>query len=123
MLAFVCSCLAASSAYILNDLLDLPADRVHPRKALEAIRVGGRADLVGIVLSGLLFVSAAALSQLLRPTFAALLAILSVDDNSLFNGPQAEAVRGCDHPWRPLYNSSHGRPRSDRASDSPIGCS
>ena len=75
MLAFVCFCLAASSAYILNDLLDLPADRVHPRKRLRPFAAADVPISSGIVLSGLLFVSAAALSQLLRPTFAALLAI------------------------------------------------
>jgi len=32
ILGFVCFCLAASSAYIINDLLDLPGDRAHARK-------------------------------------------------------------------------------------------
>lgn len=31
-LAFACFCLVASSVYVLNDLLDLAADRAHPRK-------------------------------------------------------------------------------------------
>ncbi len=31
-LAFICFCLVASSVYVLNDLLDLSADRAHPRK-------------------------------------------------------------------------------------------
>ena len=32
LFAFVCFSLIASSVYVLNDLLDLPADRLHPRK-------------------------------------------------------------------------------------------
>jgi 4-hydroxybenzoate polyprenyltransferase/phosphoserine phosphatase len=32
LLAFICFSLVASSAYVLNDLLDLGADRAHPRK-------------------------------------------------------------------------------------------
>ncbi len=32
LLAFVCFSLVASSVYVLNDLLDLSADRTHPRK-------------------------------------------------------------------------------------------
>ena len=31
-LGFIAFCLAASSAYVINDLLDLPGDRDHPRK-------------------------------------------------------------------------------------------
>jgi 4-hydroxybenzoate polyprenyltransferase len=34
--AFAAFCLTASSAYIVNDLLDLAADRSHPRKKLRA---------------------------------------------------------------------------------------
>jgi 4-hydroxybenzoate polyprenyltransferase/phosphoserine phosphatase len=32
LLAFIAFCLVASSTYVLNDLLDLAADRAHPRK-------------------------------------------------------------------------------------------
>jgi 4-hydroxybenzoate polyprenyltransferase/phosphoserine phosphatase len=32
VLAFLCFCMAASSAYIINDLMDLPGDRDHARK-------------------------------------------------------------------------------------------
>jgi 4-hydroxybenzoate polyprenyltransferase len=32
LLAFICFSLVASSVYVLNDLLDLAADRAHPRK-------------------------------------------------------------------------------------------
>ena len=32
LLAFLCFCLIASSVYILNDMLDLSADRAHPRR-------------------------------------------------------------------------------------------
>ena len=37
--AFVCFCAAASSAYIINDLLDLPGDRDHPRKSTRPFAV------------------------------------------------------------------------------------
>ena len=39
-LAFAAFCCAASGAYILNDLLDLEADRRHRDQAPSAVRVG-----------------------------------------------------------------------------------
>ncbi|MEI9928747.1 MAG: UbiA family prenyltransferase [Sphingomonas sp.] len=40
MLAFLCFSLAASSAYVINDLLDIPGDRHHPRKRARAFASG-----------------------------------------------------------------------------------
>lgn len=40
LLAFVCFSLVASSVYVLNDLLDLAADRAHPRKKLRPFASG-----------------------------------------------------------------------------------
>ena len=40
LLAFAAFSLCASSAYLLNDLLDLPHDRAHPRKARRPIASG-----------------------------------------------------------------------------------
>lgn len=75
LVAFVCFCLAASSAYILNDLLDLPGDRVHPKNSLRPFASGNVPISTGILLSGFLFVAATALSQLLPPAFELLVAL------------------------------------------------
>jgi 4-hydroxybenzoate polyprenyltransferase/phosphoserine phosphatase len=40
LLAFICFSLVASSVYILNDLLDLSADRAHPRKRNRPLASG-----------------------------------------------------------------------------------
>lgn len=40
VLAFVAMCLAASSIYLLNDLLDVEADRAHPTKRNRPIAAG-----------------------------------------------------------------------------------
>jgi decaprenyl-phosphate phosphoribosyltransferase len=48
---FVAFCLAASSAYLLNDLLDLEADRQHPTKFARPLACGAistKAALVAI---------------------------------------------------------------------------
>jgi len=40
LIAFICFCMASSSAYLINDLLDLPGDRDHPRKRLRPFAAG-----------------------------------------------------------------------------------
>jgi 4-hydroxybenzoate polyprenyltransferase len=48
--AFCCFSLTASSAYIVNDLLDIEADRRHPQKRLRPFASGDLAPFTGIVL-------------------------------------------------------------------------
>lgn len=57
-LAFVCFCLAASSAYVLNDLLDLAGDRAHPRKRGRPFAAGDIPISHGVVLGAILMVLA-----------------------------------------------------------------
>lgn len=40
ILAMICFCLVASTGYLLNDLVDLAADRRHPRKRLRPLAAG-----------------------------------------------------------------------------------
>lgn len=40
LLAFLCFCLASSSVYILNDLMDIEKDRQHPNKRLRPLPSG-----------------------------------------------------------------------------------
>ena len=57
--AFAAFCLVASSAYILNDLLDLAADRAHPRKRLRPFASGqltipeGAGLFIGCLVAGM----------------------------------------------------------------------
>lgn len=58
LLAFLCFCLVASSVYVQNDLLDLTADRAHPRKKLRPFAAGtlplshGRLMAVALLAAG-----------------------------------------------------------------------
>jgi 4-hydroxybenzoate polyprenyltransferase len=61
-LAFAAFCLAASAGYVLNDLLDLAADRIHQTKkyrpfAAGLIPIQYGLVLFGILLAGSLFIS------------------------------------------------------------------
>ena len=55
--AFYCFSLAASAAYIVNDLLDIETDRRHPRKRLRPFAAGDLSPFagVGVVVVFLLF--------------------------------------------------------------------
>lgn len=63
--AFVCFCAAASATYLINDVRDRAADRVHPRKRFRPIAAGElspRAAVVAAVVLVVLSVGVAAAS-------------------------------------------------------------
>lgn len=57
VLTFVAFCFAAAAVYFWNDLIDVEADRLHPKKRLRPIAAGevpmGAARAAGIVIPGL----------------------------------------------------------------------
>ena len=67
--AFLLFCLLSGATYLVNDLLDLEADRNHPRKRDRAV-ASGRLP-VGAAVGGAIVLAAAglALAFLLRPLF------------------------------------------------------
>ena len=73
ILAFVAFCLVASSVYLTNDLLDLSADRAHPRKRRRPLAAGdipiAPASVMAIALLGI----GLGLALMLGPFFAATL--------------------------------------------------
>ncbi len=75
VLAFACFCTAASSAYVINDLLDLPGDRAHPRKVRRPFASGALPVRDGLLLATLLMALTLLLVSFLSPTFMLVLAI------------------------------------------------
>ncbi|MCB1825973.1 MAG: UbiA family prenyltransferase [Candidatus Competibacteraceae bacterium] len=74
VLAYVAFGLCASSVYLLNDLLDLPADRQHPRKRLRPFAAGQLPVLAGAWLVPALLVLAFLLAGItLPPLFSSVL--------------------------------------------------
>ena len=62
VLAFFSFCLCASSVYLLNDLLDLNADRQHPQKCCRPLACGSMPLELGVALSFVLLVFSVAIS-------------------------------------------------------------
>ncbi len=73
VLAFFCFGLCASGVYLLNDLLDLEADRRHPRKRFRPFAAGTLSLVAGLVAAPLLALVSFALALFLSPLFAAVL--------------------------------------------------
>ena len=71
--AFLAYGLTASSTYILNDLLDLPADRAYPRKRFRPFAAGDVPIAWGLMLLPALLAAALALTWLLPANFVWLL--------------------------------------------------
>lgn len=77
--AFVAFSLTASSVYVLNDLLDLAADRAHPRKRRRPFAAGDVPIAHGLVMAPALLASALLVATLgASPPFLAVLAVYYV---------------------------------------------
>jgi 4-hydroxybenzoate polyprenyltransferase len=74
VLAFIAFGMCASSVYLINDLLDLSADRQHPRKNKRAFASGVLSARSGGAVAVVLFCSSAALALYVGWKFAAVLA-------------------------------------------------
>jgi 4-hydroxybenzoate polyprenyltransferase/phosphoserine phosphatase len=77
-LAFVAFSLAASSIYILNDLIDLPLDRRHANKSKRSIASGAVSIPVALSAAAALALSAVSVSLLLPWMFQVVLACYAV---------------------------------------------
>jgi 4-hydroxybenzoate polyprenyltransferase len=67
--AFAAFCLCASSVYILNDMLDLEADRAHVRKSRRPFAAGDLSLATGLLLAPLLLVAAVLVAATLPGKF------------------------------------------------------
>jgi 4-hydroxybenzoate polyprenyltransferase len=71
-LAFLSFGLCASATYIVNDLLDLDADRQHPRKRLRPFASGDLSALAGVVVVVLFLAASLTLAMLVPRVIDAL---------------------------------------------------
>jgi 4-hydroxybenzoate polyprenyltransferase len=75
VIAFFAFSLCASSVYLLNDLLDLPADRAHPNKRQRPFAAGTVPLVHGVIMVPVLLLTAFALALLLPPLFVLVLGL------------------------------------------------
>lgn len=76
--AFVSFCLAASSIYLINDMLDLEVDRRHPRKCKRPFASGAISVAHGLLQSAVLFTISMAIAIAVAPKFLLVLAVYVV---------------------------------------------
>lgn len=67
LLATLCFSLTASAIYIVNDLLDLPSDRVHPRKRDRPFASGSVNAIQGLTAAAGLLMASMVLARLILP--------------------------------------------------------
>jgi len=68
LMGFITFSLCASAIYIVNDLVDVEADRHHPTKRLRPFAAGQLPLIAGPVLVGLLLIASGALAVTLLPS-------------------------------------------------------
>lgn len=78
LLAFLCFSLCASATYILNDLLDMDADRRHPKKCRRPFAAGDLSAGTGLLIALLLLAAGFAGSAFFTPNFAGWVAVYVV---------------------------------------------
>lgn len=72
---FALLCLASSAVYLLNDLVDIEADRAHPVKRNRPLASGKLSKKLAIGAFALLLLITLPLAYLLSPAFAAILVV------------------------------------------------
>jgi decaprenyl-phosphate phosphoribosyltransferase len=75
LLAFVVFSLGASAVYLVNDARDVDADRQHPTKRFRPIAAGVVPEWLAYTLAAVLIVVALAISWLVTPNLAVVMAV------------------------------------------------
>jgi 4-hydroxybenzoate polyprenyltransferase len=84
LIAVVCFCAWSSAVYILNDVIDAPHDRAHPRKRRRPIAAGRIAPMPALGLAAALCLSAVVISSIMLPSGVLLLGGLYLLNNLLY---------------------------------------
>jgi decaprenyl-phosphate phosphoribosyltransferase len=91
-IAFVVFCMAASSIYLVNDARDVEADRAHPTKRFRPIAAGLLPIGMAYGIAGVLALACLAISWLLTPHLAVVMAVYLVIQLAYCFGLKHQAV-------------------------------
>ena len=75
LLTALCFCIAASSVYLLNDLVDIEKDRQHPRKRLRPLASGQLNPRLAMVTSGVFALISVAAVAWIQPLAGVVIAV------------------------------------------------
>jgi len=92
LIAFASLCLASSTIYVINDLLDVERDRQHPKKCKRPIASGAVPVPVAIAMIPVLLIGALALALLASKSAAILVGIYLVLQSTYNLGMKHTAV-------------------------------
>jgi len=73
LIAFFSFCFAASSVYVINDILDLENDKKHPRKKQRPIASGKISINLALIFASVLLITSIYLANLLSPSIVVIL--------------------------------------------------
>ena len=91
-IAFVVFCMAASSIYLVNDARDVEADRAHPTKRFRPLAAGLLPIGMAYGIAGVLALACLAISWLLTPHLAVVMAVYLVIQLAYCFGLKHQAV-------------------------------
>jgi hypothetical protein len=118
ILMFLAFCFTASAIYLVNDLLDIAADRAHPRKRLRPFARGAVPLPVGAAAAVVLLVAGFALG--LAGHVAWVVALYAVMSISYSFGAEAVAVGRCVHAGGSVHDPAVRRRRGDGTPVEPL---
>ena len=67
--AFIVFCLLSSSSYLINDIVDVQKDRLHPAKKNRPIARGDLKEKTAIIIAVILFIIGLSISNFISPGF------------------------------------------------------
>lgn len=73
LLAFAVFCMASSSVYLINDLIDIERDRLHPTKRNRPLAAGRLRPRVAVAAAVILIAAATPVAFLMNPYFGGIL--------------------------------------------------